>query len=114
MPRNVTESGESHLSEEILSTASLLRKEAVESEPAILRAYLFPAPDEVRLIHVDSTIAPLPAGESIAPFHFGAAPEYGIRLRSAVALIAPEDDRSAPLPDGWGTWESATIMSDHD
>ncbi|MCA1596474.1 MAG: hypothetical protein LC772_08640 [Chloroflexi bacterium] len=99
------------LSQEIISTARLLRAEGINSEPAILRTYLFPANEEVRLIHVDKTIARLPDGEAIAPFYFKAVPELGIAVPSAIALIAPEDELSAPLPNGWD-WESATLVED--
>ncbi|HET6384179.1 MAG TPA: hypothetical protein VFJ58_12370 [Armatimonadota bacterium] len=77
------------------------------ADPAVSVVYWVPAPDEIRLVVVDSTVAPEPAGERLAPFYFGADPVGGIDYRSAIILISPEDDQHAPLPPEWGSWNAA-------
>ncbi|MDQ2730313.1 MAG: hypothetical protein M3Y56_01525 [Armatimonadota bacterium] len=80
------------------------------SEPAVSVVYWFPAPAEIRLIVVDSTIAPNPLGEAVAPFHFGKDTKGGVPYRSAIAMLAPEDDHQAPLPPGWCSWDEAEAI----
>lgn len=86
--------------------ARYLAEENARNEPAITVTYWFPAPNEVRLIHVDATAPPIDG--VVKPFYFGAAPRDNIPFRSAVALIPLEqDDRHLNLPAEWGTWDNA-------
>ena len=98
------------MSQEVVATASLLAEDSRGAEPAIQKIYQFPASDEARLVYVDSTIAPIQPGERIAPFYFAADPASGVVTKSAVALIAPEDDHRGPLPESWGTWDDASVL----
>ena len=82
----------------------------IEAEPAIIKAYLFPADDEIRLIYVDPTTSPLRDEERIAPYYFGSNQSSGWHYTSAVALVLPDEDGSAPLPEGWGDWSDADIV----
>ena len=86
--------------------AHYLAEENIHNEPAIQKTYWFPASNEIRLVHVDST-AP-PSSGTLQPFYFGSAPQDNIPFRSAVALIPPDqDDSKLSLPQEWGTWEDA-------
>lgn len=80
------------------------------SEPAISVVYWFPATDEIRLIAVDSTVASTRNGDAIAPFYFKANRQWGAPYPLAIALIHPEDDHHAPLPNGWNSWDEAEII----
>ncbi len=81
-----------------------------EAEPAIIKAYLFPAADQIRLIYVDTGAGELRKDEGIAPFYFGASKMDGLPYGSAVALISPEAEGSDVLPEGWGRWDQAEII----
>src|SRR6185437_9512684 len=97
-------------SQEVRATARVLVEENSDSYPALERIYLFPNEDEARLVYVDSTTAPIRPGERIVPFYFAASPKDGLTIKSAMAIIAPEDDQSGPLPESWGTWENAILL----
>jgi hypothetical protein len=97
-------------SPEVEATATVLAKENSDSDPALEKIYLFPNEDEARLVYVDSTTAPIRPGEHIAPFYFSASPKDGLTSKSAMAIIAPEDDQNGALPESWGTWENAILL----
>src|SRR5437763_16535757 len=97
---------------DIRAAAEQLARANMEDEPAIARVYLFPSDHEIRLVEVDETMPPLRNGETITPFYFGASPDVGIRFRSAIALIRPEEAENAPLPPGWGDWGDADLISE--
>ncbi len=90
--------------------AQRLVEQSISNEPAITRIYQFPSDDEVRLLEVDITVAPVREGEAIAPFYFARDPKSGLNHRSAIALIAPEDVSQASLPPDWGSWEDAQVI----
>ena len=85
----------------------------IEAEPAIIKAYLFPSDQEIRLVYVDPTTSPLHANERIAPFYFGAGKSadssYAI-YTSAIALVLPKEAEEAQLPEGWGKWSDAEVL----
>ena len=85
-------------------------KANVEAEPAIVKAYLFPSDTEIRLVYVDPTTSPLHAGERIAPYYFSASKGDGSPYVSAIALVLPEEEGSAPLPEGWGDWNDGEVV----
>lgn len=85
----------------------------IEAEPAIVKAYLFPSDNEIRLIYVDPTTSPLRADEQIAPYYFGAgksADSSYAAYTSAIALVLPNEAESASLPEGWGKWSDAEVV----
>ena len=95
----------------VLEAAQELVEANVEAEPAITKAYLFPAADQIRLVYVDTEAGALREDERIAPFYFGASKMDGLPYGSAVALIPPEvEDRENVLPEGWGHWDQAKII----
>ena len=77
-----------------------------EADPDIVDVYWFPADAEIRLVEVVRTPVPT-SGDELEPFYFAPVPADGIDLRSAVALINPEEVGKLKLPAGWGTWKSA-------
>ncbi len=85
----------------------------IEAEPAIVKAYLFPSDQEIRLVYVDPTTSPLRSGERIAPFYFGASRSADSSFASytaAIALVLPKEAGKAQLPEGWGMWSDAEIL----
>ncbi|HVX86691.1 MAG TPA: hypothetical protein VH253_18050 [Phycisphaerae bacterium] len=91
---------------EIERQARLLAKENRQAEPAITKVYWFPDEHEVRLVEVDTTMPP--SGDGLVhPFFFRPSPQDDLPSPSGVALISPEEDRRAELPEGWGSWEDA-------
>lgn len=85
----------------------------LEAAPEITKAYLFPSNDEIRLIYVDPTTTPLRAGDTLAPFYFGARKDPQEPLdfyTAAIVLIRPEEAENVPLPDKWGLWNDAAIL----
>ncbi len=87
--------------------------ENLKAEPGIIRAYLFLASDEIRVIYVDPTATPIHEGDAVAPFYFGPDTSAGITYRSALGLIRPEELEMFDPPPGWGTWESAIPIEGH-
>ncbi len=101
------------LNASIRDAASNLVRANIEAEPAIVKAYLFPSDQEIRLVYVDPTTSPLHSGERIAPFYFGANrsdPSSYAAYTIAVALILPEEAEKAQLPDNWGGWGDAEVI----
>ena len=86
--------------------AENLAKANREAAPDIGDIYWFPANDEIRLVEVVQTPVPT-SGDELEPFYFAPVPVDGIDLRSAVALINPEEAGKLNLPAGWGTWNDA-------
>ncbi len=85
----------------------------LEAAPEITKAYLFPSDEEIRLIYVDPTTPPLRAGDTLAPFYFGARknPQQPSDFyTAAIVLIRPEEALNAPLPEKWGQWGNATML----
>lgn len=82
----------------------------VESEPEILKIYLFPDEKEIRFVVVDPTTLP---SKSVSPFYFAAAPGEGLPYKSAVALILPDEEKRLPTPEGWD-WSDAEIIWSRD
>ncbi|MBV9849686.1 MAG: hypothetical protein JO250_08355 [Armatimonadetes bacterium] len=97
------------LSSDIHQEALKLVEANVEAEPAIARAYLFPSDEEIRLIYVDPTVGFLRNGEAVAPYYFGNKASGFVYL-SAIALIRPEEEGRAALPEGWGDWSDAEVV----
>jgi len=101
------------LNADIREAAEELVRVNIEAEPAIVKAYLFPSDQEIRLIYVDPTTTPLRAGERIAPFYFGASKSAHFSYAAytiAVALILPEEAETTRLPDEWGGWGDARVL----
>ncbi len=85
----------------------------IEAEPAIIKAYLFPSDQEIRLVYVDPTTSPLRSEERIAPFYFGASKQTASPFAScavAVALVLPEEEGHVRLPKGWGDWIDGDVV----
>ena len=101
------------LKADIRMAAEELMRANIEAEPAIVKAYLFPSDEEIRLVYVDPTTSPLRSGERIAPFYFGASKSAGSSYAAytiAVALILPDEAEEAQLPDNWGGWGDAEVI----
>jgi hypothetical protein len=101
------------LNADIYKAAEELVQANREAEPAIVKAYLFPSNQEIRLVYVDPTTIPLRAGERIVPFYFGANrsdPSSYAAYTIAVALILPEEAEKAQLPDNWDGWGDAKVI----
>ena len=75
------------------------------ADAATVAVLWFPHPNEVRIVSVQADVVPSPDG--VKPFHFKASPLDGLPLRSAVALILPEERGSVCLPPDWGSWADA-------
>ncbi len=89
---------------EIMNAAMRLARENKEAEPAIIRIYISPAEDEIRLIEIDpSTIKS--DDEHLLPFFFAPDLEGGIPYRSAIALIREEEFKKLRLPQEWASWD---------
>jgi len=82
-----------------------------DADPGITASYLFPSETEIRLIHLDVNSPATEGGDPIAPFYFGPDRAGGVTYPSAIALIRPEEKEHLPLPEGWGTWDEATMIS---
>lgn len=85
----------------------------LEAAPEIIKAYLFPSEEEIRLIYVDPTTMPLRLGDTLAPFYFGARkdPQQPLDFyTAAIVLIRPEEAENVPLPDKWGQWGDASML----
>lgn len=93
-------------SAEVEKMAMRLAVENADAVTDIQEIWFFPNEQEIRLIEINSSIAP---DEEISPFHFPAAPNDGYFLPIAVALINPES-KTLPLPDSWGKWEDGKIV----
>jgi len=106
----VDESSKAAPREDILTVARRIAKSNWEAEPEIEQTYLFPAEDEVRLIHLDSGTPASREGESIAPFYFGSNHSNGVPYLLAVALIRPEEMARLSPPEGWGSWSDAIAL----
>ena len=98
------------MSLEMRAAAEKLAEEARESEPQIIKTFLFASAKEVRLVHVDTNARPGWQGEAIAPFYFGPDSGDGIPYPSALALIRPEEEGVFAPPAGWGRWEDAEVI----
>ncbi len=97
----------------IREAAEELVRANIEAEPAIVRAYLFPSDQEIRLVYVDPTTSPLRSGERIAPFYFGASRSADLSFASytaAIALVLPKEAEKAQLPEKWGGWGDAEVI----
>jgi hypothetical protein len=92
----------------VRDAAMELVRDNVRYEPGIVRVYLFPASDEIRLVEIDRNSAD---AETVQPFYFSAYPAGGIPYRTALALITPADERRRPaLPEGWPDWDAAEVI----
>jgi hypothetical protein len=96
--------------QDIRTVARRLWEDGVEAEPAIQAAYLFPSPDEIRLVYLDPTTAPNRDSQTIRPYYFGANAASDLPYPSAIALIRPEEKDRLEPPDGWGTWAQAELV----
>jgi hypothetical protein len=92
------------VNERLKQAAGTLARQNAESDPAIEEIYLFPAANQIRLVEIDSSVAP---SDQIEPFYFGADPGNGLEYASAIALIRPEERGTLPPPTGWGDWNEA-------
>lgn len=101
---------QAQMSAPLEETARQLAAENAGMDDAIDTIYWFRHPEQIRLIEVDTTVAPCRPNESIAPYYFGARPVIGLPYPTAIALIAPEDALRAPLPPGWGEWSDAVVI----
>jgi len=91
----------------IREAADRLMRFNVEAEPEIVRTYLFPSDEEIRLIHVHEATYENDSNKPISAFHFSADPVHGIPFRSAIGLIRPEEENVLLPPRGWGEWGDA-------
>lgn len=98
------------MTDDMRATARMLAEAAREAEPAMLKIFLFPSANEIRLLYVDATAHPAGEDEKIAPYYFRPSPNNGINFDSAVALIRPEEEGHLDLPAGWGTWKDAEVL----
>ena len=85
----------------------------LEAEPAIIKAYLFPSDQEIRLVYVDPTTSPLRNDERVAPFYFRAsklAVSPSASYITAIALVLPEEEGRVQLPEEWGDWIDGDVV----
>lgn len=97
----------------IREAAEDLVRANIEAEPAIVKAYLFPSDQEIRVVYIDPTTNPLRADERVTPFYFGASKSSispSASYTAAIALVLPKEEGHAPLPEGWGDWNDAEII----
>jgi hypothetical protein len=94
----------------IREAAEELARDNREAEPNLIKIYLFPSQDEIRLVEIDPSVPPLKSSTSVTPFYFGPDTVGGVPYRTAVALVRPEEDGKASLPAGWGGWNDAVIL----
>jgi hypothetical protein len=90
-----------------------LSRANLESDPKTLLVRWFPNAGEVRLAVVDPRTPPVEPDEAIAPFYFGPDVAGGVPFPLAIAMVAPQDDRHAPLPGEWGTWDNSVEVLRH-
>ena len=83
-----------------------LAKSNKEVEPNITEIHWFPDETEIRLVEVQTDI-PKSSSPYLEPFYFGAAPSEGLFLKSAIALVHPDDKKELKLPKSWVGWEQA-------
>ena len=95
----------------IRTAAQKLADYNLEAAPETEAIYLFPHPDEIRLIETDPTTL---EDVEIVPYHFGTAPKSGIPYRSVIALIRPDEAFRLSPPPGWGNWEDAVKLWPHE
>ncbi|HET6385823.1 MAG TPA: hypothetical protein VFJ58_20720 [Armatimonadota bacterium] len=90
--------------------AKELARENGEADENILQIRWFPNDKQLRLIMVHKLTPPLVEGESVAPFYFGADHAGGVPYQSAIAMVSPDDDLKARLPDTWGTLDDSVVV----
>lgn len=93
------------MSVSIKETARKLAEENAKSEERIVRIYLFPHEEEVRLLELDESMV---ESDEVTPFYFGPTPE--ITAPSGIAVIRPEEFEKLDLPEAWGTWADAELI----
>jgi len=76
--------------------------------PSILRSYIFPDEDEIRLVHVDSQA--LGGDNVVHAIQFSPDLSEGITYSSRIALVPVRDESTAALPASWGDWSSAKVL----
>jgi len=97
----------------IYNQALLLAGEARLADPNIIKFYLFPAENEVRLVEVATDMQPS-LSQMVQPFYFPAAPLHNMPAPSGVALIRDGEDGKLNLPKEWGTWAEAKLLKVED
>jgi hypothetical protein len=97
---------------EVRAAALEIVRENREADPCIQDVYLFPADNEIRLVHIDPNTMPHRGNGSVIPFYFGRDLQSGLLYRSAIALIRPEEREALRPPDDWGTWNDAEVIKE--
>jgi hypothetical protein len=90
------------------SAAARLAESNADAEPNLVGIYLFRDPEgkEIRLAEVDPTA--IPSNGDLKPYYF--APDSEFPFWSAIALIRPEEVGNLQVPEGWVSWENATLI----
>jgi hypothetical protein len=94
----------------IQKQALLLAEEARRTDPNIIKFYWFPAENEVRLVEVATDMQPS-LDDAVQPFYFPASPQHNMPALSGVAIIRDGEDGKLKLPEGWGTWDEAELLT---
>lgn len=95
---------------DIRREAQIHIEEMVVCDPAVLRVYLFPSENEMRVLYVEAEVPALRPGDEIAPFYFKASPLPGARYPRVETVIRPEEAEKLPPPYGWADWSEAEII----
>ena len=90
--------------------ARKLARANAESEMSISKVYSFSTDDEIRLVAIDSNAMPIGEDESAAIYF---APDSEYHYPSGFALMTPEDEKRAKLPEEWRCdWKDGRIVYD--
>ena len=95
---------------DIRREAQIHIEEMVADDPAVLRVYLFPSENEMRMLYVEENVPAIRPGDEIAPFYSKASPHPGARYPRVGTVILPEEAEKLPPPYGWADWSEAEII----
>jgi hypothetical protein len=83
--------------------ARRLARMHAELDPSIEEIYWFPNESRLLLVELDPmTIRSF----EFQPIYLNADVEAGIDFPSGVAVIRPEERRTLPIPEDWGSWDT--------
>lgn len=91
----------------IKEAAQRLAEANASSVNSLMKIYLFPHEQEIRLLEIDSATI---ESDEVTPFSFSSDNENGIPFPSSIAVILPHEFGKLPLPKEWGEWSSAELI----
>jgi hypothetical protein len=96
--------------EDIKKVATFLVEEIAKSSDNIIKAYLFPSEEEIRLVEVDKKT--IPNRQELLVFYFAPDPQGGVPFPSGIALMRPDEDKAQKPtpPEEWGSWDHAEVI----